>query len=138
MDSTSTPPDTDGDGTLDYLDTDDDNDGVLDVNDAFPLDASESVDTDGDGIGNNADTDDDNDGLTDAQEATAGTNPLLADTDSDFIVDSVDPDPLDSSNPTVSDTSGAGRSSSCTTPETHHYFPNSGSLYAWRKPKPSP
>ena len=129
LDSTSTPPDTDGDGTLDYLDTDDDNDGVLDVNDAFPLDASESVDTDGDGIGNNADTDDDNDGLTDAQEATAGTNPLLADTDSDFIVDSVDPDPLDSSNPTVSDTSGGGRSSSCTTPETHHYFPNSGSLY---------
>ena len=129
LDSTSTPPDTDGDGTLDYLDTDDDNDGVLDVNDAFPLDASESVDTDGDGIGNNADTDDDNDGLTDAQEATAGTNPLLADTDSDFIVDSVDPDPLDSSNPTVSDTSGAGRSSSCTPPETHHYFPNAQPLY---------
>ena len=129
LDSTSTPPDTDGDGTYDYLDTDDDDDGVLDVNDAFPLDASESVDTDGDGVGNNADTDDDNDGLTDAQEATAGTNPLLADTDSDFIVDSVDPAPLDSSNPTVSDTSGGGRSSSCTTPETHHYFPNSGALY---------
>lgn len=129
LDSTSTPPDTDGDGTIDYLDTDDDDDGVLDVNDAFPLDASESVDTDGDGIGNNADTDDDNDGLTDAQEATAGTNPLLADTDGDFIVDSVDPAPLDSSNPTVSDTSGSGRSSSCTTPETYHYFPNSGSLY---------
>ena len=129
LDSTSTPPDTDGDGTYDYLDTDDDDDGVLDVNDAFPLDASESVDTDGDGVGNNADTDDDNDGLTDAQEATAGTNPLLADTDSDFIVDSVDPAPLDSSNPTVSDTSGGGRSSSCTTPETHHYFPNAGVLY---------
>ena len=129
LDSTSTPPDTDGDGTYDYLDTDDDNDGVLDVDDAFPLDASESVDTDGDGVGNNADTDDDNDGLTDAQEATAGTNPLLADTDSDFIVDSVDPAPLDSSNPTVSDTSGGGRSSSCTTPETHHYFPNAGVLY---------
>ena len=129
LDSTSTPPDTDGDGTYDYLDTDDDNDGVLDVDDAFPLDASESVDTDGDGVGNNADTDDDNDGLTDAQEATAGTNPLLADTDSDFIVDSVDPAPLDSSNPTVSDTSGGGRSSSCTTPETHHYFPNVGALY---------
>ena len=124
LDNTSTPPDTDGDGTLDYLDTDDDNDGVLDVNDAFPLNAAESVDTDGDGVGNNADTDDDNDGLTDAQEATAGTNPLLADTDSDYIVDSVDSAPLDASTPGVSDTSGSGRSSSCSPPEREFYFPN--------------
>ena len=35
-------------------DTDDDNDGVLDEDDAFPLDATESVDTDSDGIGDNA------------------------------------------------------------------------------------
>jgi len=129
LDSTSTPPDTDGDGTYDYLDTDDDDDGVLDVNDAFPLNAAESVDTDGDGVGNNADTDDDNDGLTDAQEATAGTNPLLADTDSDYIVDSVDSAPLDGSTPAVSDTSGGGRSTSCPTTETHHFFPNSTGLY---------
>ena len=122
LDNTSTPPDTDGDGTLDYLDTDDDNDGVLDVNDAFPLDATESVDTDGDGVGNNADTDDDNDGLTDSQEATAGTNPLLADTDSDYIVDSVDSAPLDGSTPAVSDTSGSGRSSTCSPPEREFYF----------------
>ena len=32
---------------------------VLDGDDAFPLDATESVDTDSDGTGNNADTDDD-------------------------------------------------------------------------------
>ena len=38
-----------------------DNDGVLDGVDAFPLDATESVDTDSDGIGNNSDTDDDGD-----------------------------------------------------------------------------
>ena len=44
---------------------DDDGDGVLDVDDAFPLDASETIDTDGDGIGNNADTDDDGDGVDD-------------------------------------------------------------------------
>ena len=127
LDNTSTPPDTDGDGTLDYLDTDDDNDGVLDVNDAFPLDATESVDTDGDGVGNNADTDDDNDGLTDAQEATAGTNPLLADTDSDYIVDSVDSAPLDGSTPAVSDTSGSGRSSTCSPPEREFFFTHQGS-----------
>ena len=40
--------DTDGDGIGDDIDTDDDNDGTLDVDDAFPLDATETVDTDGD------------------------------------------------------------------------------------------
>ncbi|WP_206485604.1 M12 family metallo-peptidase [Thalassotalea sp. G2M2-11] len=49
--------------------TDSDGDGVLDSEDAFPLDASESVDTDGDGIGNNADTDDDGDGVPDSSDA---------------------------------------------------------------------
>lgn len=48
---------------------DSDGDGVLDSEDAFPNDASESVDTDGDGIGNNADTDDDNDGSPDTEDA---------------------------------------------------------------------
>lgn len=57
--------DTDGDGILDIDDTDDDNDGVPDTQDALPKDPTESVDTDGDGIGNNADPDDDNDGIPD-------------------------------------------------------------------------
>jgi len=70
--------DTDGDGTPDVTDPDDDNDGVLDVDDAFPLDASESVDTDGDGVGNNADTDDDNDGMPDSWEIENGLDPLDA------------------------------------------------------------
>ena len=68
--------DTDGDGIEDRFDTDDDNDGVLDVNDAFPLDALESQDTDHDGIGNHADLDDDNDGLSDKIEIVFGLNPL--------------------------------------------------------------
>lgn len=50
-------------------DTDDDNDGVVDTNDAFPLNASESIDTDNDGTGNNADADDDNDGAEDGWDA---------------------------------------------------------------------
>ena len=64
--------DTDNDGFPDTCDAgclatgltadpDDDNDGVLDADDVFPLDKDESVDTDGDKIGNNADTDDDGD-----------------------------------------------------------------------------
>lgn len=47
--------DSDGDGLPDSTDPDDDNDGVLDINDAFPLDPNESVDTDGDGVGDNGD-----------------------------------------------------------------------------------
>ncbi|MDE0978258.1 MAG: thrombospondin type 3 repeat-containing protein, partial [Arenicellales bacterium] len=49
--------DTDSDDDGDVCDNDDDGDGVLDADDAFPLDADESVDTDGDGIGDNADPD---------------------------------------------------------------------------------
>ena len=47
----------------------DDNDGVPDVDDDLPLNASESVDTDDDGIGNNADTDDDGDSVPDVYDA---------------------------------------------------------------------
>ena len=63
-------------------DTDDDDDGVLDVDDAFPLDSTESKDTDNDGIGNNVDTDDDDDGLSDTVEDGATGAP---DTDGDGI-----------------------------------------------------
>ena len=67
---------TDGDGLLNYEDPDDDNDGVVDNDDVFPLDATEWLDTDLDGIGNNADTDDDNDGVSDVDELALGTDPL--------------------------------------------------------------
>tara|TARA_B100000767_G_scaffold25686_1_gene22558 strand:- start:140 stop:1510 length:1371 start_codon:yes stop_codon:yes gene_type:complete len=43
--------DRDGDGVLDDEDDDDDNDGTLDINDAFPYDSSETMDSDWDGIG---------------------------------------------------------------------------------------
>ena len=48
-----------------------DGDGVGDVCDAFPSDASETTDTDGDGIGDNGDLDDDNDGVPDGDENAA-------------------------------------------------------------------
>jgi len=47
--------DTDGDKKGDACDTDDDNDGVLDVNDAFPLNKNEWADSDQDGVGDNSD-----------------------------------------------------------------------------------
>ena len=90
--------DRDKDGVSNRLDNDNDNDGVPDNVDAFPLDASETTDTDGDGVGDNADvfpddstetvdtdedgigdaadTDDDGDQVADDQEIIDGTDPL--------------------------------------------------------------
>ncbi|NGN97389.1 S8 family serine peptidase [Grimontia sp. S25] len=70
--------DDDNDGTLDIYDafpfdpnetTDSDGDGVGDNSDAFPTDATETTDTDGDGIGNNRDMDRDNDGIANNLES---------------------------------------------------------------------
>ena len=63
-------PDYDNDGVINIFDDDDDNDGVSDVEDAFPFDPTEALDTDGDGIGNNSDDDDDNDGITDTVDSS--------------------------------------------------------------------
>ncbi len=100
--------DSDSDGTLNYKDLDDDNDNILDGDDAFPLDATETVDTDLDGIGNNADTDDDGDGLSDSVETTLGTDPLLADSDADGTSDFADAFPLDSTETLDTDLDGIG------------------------------
>jgi hypothetical protein len=67
-----------------------DGDGVLDVADAFPLDATETLDTDGDLMGNNADADDDGDGILDTYELANGLDPVnvldgLLDKDSDGL-----------------------------------------------------
>jgi len=68
--------DSDFDGVGDVCDPDDDNDGVFDVSDHFPLDPHESLDTDGDGVGNNLDRDDDGDGIADLVEEQYGFDPL--------------------------------------------------------------
>lgn len=70
--------DTDLDGNGNICDSDDDNDGVLDVDDAFPLNNKEVIDTDIDGIGNNSDIDDDNDGIPDFIEVKYGLDALNA------------------------------------------------------------
>ena len=47
--SSGAGPDTDGDGTCDAADLDDDNDGVMDTNDSAPLDPQQCQDLDNDG-----------------------------------------------------------------------------------------
>jgi len=86
------PLDTDGDGTPDITDPDDDNDGINDDKDAFPIDPTEWTDTDGDGIGNNADADDDNDGVLDVNDAFPLDPTESVDTDGDGIGDNADTD----------------------------------------------
>ena len=85
--------DTDGDTKPDDCDADNDNDGVYDHIDPFPLDPHESVDTDRDGIGNNADSDDDNDGVLDSVDncstgATEWVSSSTTDSDGDGCRDS--------------------------------------------------
>jgi hypothetical protein len=81
-------------------DTDDDNDGVADASDVFPLDASESVDADGDGIGDNSDAfpndpdesaDADNDGVgNNSDNCAAVSNSNQLDWDNNGIGDACD------------------------------------------------
>ncbi len=84
--------DTDGDGIPDTTDIDDDNDGILDV------DESEVLDTDGDGVPNSLDLDSDNDGIPDIIEAGGvdtdddGRVDTATDTDGDGWADTFDAD----------------------------------------------
>ncbi|GAL20394.1 hypothetical protein JCM19235_3396 [Vibrio maritimus] len=53
---------------LSPLSKDTDGDGVVDAEDTFPNDASETKDSDSDGVGDNKDLDDDNDGVPDLED----------------------------------------------------------------------
>lgn len=61
-------------------DIDTDGDGVNDLFDALPNDASETSDFDLDGIGDNADADDDNDGVNDDQDDQPLNSQISSDT----------------------------------------------------------
>lgn len=71
---------------------DSDLDGVIDADDAFPFNGTESVDTDLDGIGNNADTDDDGDGVADTRDAFPLNGLETLDSDGDGAGNNSDPD----------------------------------------------
>jgi len=85
-------PDTDRDGIANANDKDDDNDGVNDDEDAFPLNNKEQYDTDGDTKGDNEDLDDDNDGVPDTHDDLPLDPNETTDTDKDGIGNIADKD----------------------------------------------
>jgi hypothetical protein len=96
------PSDNDYDGECDLVDGDDDNDGIIDLDDEFPYNPQETEDLDDDGIGDNSDQDDDGDGWLDATEvacANAGgsgdknsASETPEDLDGDGTCDAIDVD----------------------------------------------
>ncbi|RMF18047.1 MAG: DUF11 domain-containing protein, partial [Candidatus Dadabacteria bacterium] len=119
--------DTDGDLTVDFLDTDDDGDGLTTA-----FERTQPSDPDGDGIPSYLDTDSDGDLLTDAVENTIGTSPYDVDSDNDTIGDFaetnggsavnsdgdalIDALDVDSDNDGITDTTEAGDTSLATPP----------------------
>ncbi|MFT4622200.1 MAG: MYXO-CTERM domain-containing protein [Myxococcota bacterium] len=117
------PRDTDGDGIIDALDTDDDDDGILSVDEAFmdsdgdgrldPYDEDDDGDgvptviegdrdTDGDGFPDRLDADDDGDRLlTKWEDADRSGTPLDDDTDGDGLPNYIDTDDDGDSVPTT-------------------------------------
>lgn len=102
--------DHDSDGCIDLVDQDDDNDGILDIDDscAHGMIGIHSFDFDGDGCHDDEDLDDDNDGLSDIDESAAGSDPFNVDSDGDNVWDGQDAFPMDSSEWKDSDGDGYG------------------------------
>ena len=105
--------DHDMDGCVDLVDEDDDNDGVLDVDDycKHGMIGIHDADFDGDGCHDDEDSDDDQDGLTDEDESSAGSDPFDVDSDDDNVWDGQDAFPMDSSEWKDSDGDGYGDNS---------------------------
>ena len=89
---------------LDAQARDSDSDGVMDAEDLFPADATETIDFDRDGVGDTADTDDDNDGVIDTLDLFPFDKNEALDTDSDGTGNNAD---TDDDNDSVLDVSDA-------------------------------
>lgn len=112
--------DADGDGILDGVDADLDNDGCLNAVDRFPADPFACLDTDLDGIPDEIDADDDGDGVLDEEEVTAGldravTSAVIVDSDGDGPSDRDDNCP-DVANADQRDQDGDGFGDACSLP----------------------
>ncbi|MDH5391705.1 MAG: hypothetical protein OEY11_00840 [Gammaproteobacteria bacterium] len=90
------------------LGADSDGDGIPDLADAFPLDASEFIDSDGDGTGNRADSDDDNDGVSDNLDGMPLDVTETVDADGDNVGDNADAFPSDPAESLDTDADGTG------------------------------
>lgn len=87
------PLDSDGDGNIDALDPDDDNDGVPTIEESPDGDGDPTNDnTDGDSLPNYRDEDDDGDGYPTIVEGGPDGDPTNDDTDADTIPDYLDED----------------------------------------------
>ena len=84
--------DSDWDWIPNRKDSDDDNDWIYDVDDAFPHNSRESSDCDWDWIWDNADLDDDNDWVKDDNDVFKCDPKEWDDTDQDWIWDNLDQD----------------------------------------------
>ncbi len=97
---------------------DSDGDGLTDGDEVRRSTNPLNPDSDGDGLADGEEVrratdplrpDSDSDRLNDGDEVRLGTSPLNPDTDGDGIIDGLDPDPLDSSNPSLTATAIAAR-----------------------------
>ena len=84
--------DSDGDGEGDTTDADIDGDGVLNDDDAFDTDPTETTDTDGDGTGDNSDNDIDGDGVANNDDLFPRNPFETIDTDRDGVGNNEDDD----------------------------------------------
>jgi uncharacterized repeat protein (TIGR01451 family) len=109
--------DPDGDGLPNYIDPDDDGDGVDDTADAFPTDPNETTDSDGDGVGDNGDAfpdnpaewvDSDGDGVGDNGDAFPADPNETTDSDGDGVGDNGDLFPNDPTETADFDGDGLG------------------------------
>ena len=109
----SSTNDHDSDGCTDEVDSDDDNDTILDIDDNCPrgIIGQHMNDLDGDGCADSEDSDIDGDFLDNIAEADIGTDLYDQDTDGDGIIDGIDKFPLDPDEWLDSDLDGCGDNS---------------------------